>query len=165
MSTHRNLKHSLGGLQSSGVAVLLSIMVLVSVAMVLPEVWLLMFSIAISFVLSDIILNLILHVVRRGIGEDFWRISKPYSNGQAYTVFLFGVFLATAVGAALSNWMLHYTERFILLLFPSSNQMLVLVLGRMLTENWFIRALLFSCIIALAAFADLHWRFRLTDKT
>jgi hypothetical protein len=162
---HHSLGGILGGLQSSGVTVLLSIMVLVSVAMVLPEVWLLMFSIAISFVLSDIVLNLIVHVIRRGVREDFWRISKSYSKGQAYAVLLFGVFLSTAVGAVLSNWLLHYAERFILLLFPSSNQILMQVLGRMLTENWFIRASLFSCIIALAVFADLHWRFRYTNKT
>jgi hypothetical protein len=161
---HRNLGHILGNLQSSGVAVLLSIMVLVSVAMLLPEVWLLMFSIAISFVLSDIILNLIVHMLRKGVREDFWRISKSYSSGHAYAVLLFGVFLSTAAGAILSNWILHYTERFILLLFPSSNQTLIYVLGRILTENWLIRALMFSCIVTVAVFADLHWRFRYTNK-
>jgi hypothetical protein len=68
---HHSLGGILGSLQSSGVAVLLSIMVLVSVAMALPEIWLLMLSIAISFVLSDIILNLIVHVLRKGVREDF----------------------------------------------------------------------------------------------
>jgi hypothetical protein len=81
VSMHHSLGGILGSLQSSGVAVLLSIMVLVSVAMLLPEVWLLMFSIAISFVLSDIILNLIVHVLRKGVREDFWRVSKCYSKG------------------------------------------------------------------------------------
>jgi hypothetical protein len=110
--------------------------ILALVALVYPKGWIFLFSVFLSFVLSDLLLNCFIHG-----GEGYAKLftDNNFANkGYAYLVYLVGIVIGTVLSSIFADHLMAYLQVIL---------------------QWY-QAVLITDLIALGAVvADLQWRF------
>jgi hypothetical protein len=115
---------------------------MVIVGTALPAYWIFLFSVAWSYVLSDIIINGFI-VGGKGIAQiPLAGDSLSKHKGHAYTAFFIGIIFSTVLASVISDLILQFMK---------SN------------GEWFVNVFGWSLLACLAVFADLEARFYKRD--
>lgn len=122
--------------KKEGYAIATSFLVLLLIGVIFPTVWVFLFSIMLSFVASDVILNFFIHG-----GKKWTKIftDKYFANkGYAYLAFLIGIVVGTILSSMFADLVLRYAQ---------SN------------FTWFVTVFVTDALVVLVVAADLEWRF------
>lgn len=109
---------------------------LLIVGIVIPQAWLYLFSVFFAFVLSDLILNTVIHG-GKGHAKIFGD-NAFVDKGYAYLVCLLGIILGTLVSEFVASSLMSWLTAII---------------------PWYQALLITNLIASAAVVADLEWRF------
>jgi len=122
-------------LENVGIACFVSYATLLFIGLAVPSIWAFMFSIIVSFVLSDVILN---GFINGGEGHAKIFSKRRFANkGHAYVVFLAGIVIGTVLSSFLSDLWLQTFQ----------------------SQPWVLMVVISDFFAVLFVFADLQWRF------
>lgn len=118
------------------VSAFVSYCLLALMGLVYPNGWIFLFSIFLSYVLCDLILNCF---IRGGKGwSKIFDENYFACKGHAYLVFMFGIVFGTILSSFGTNLLMNYLQSQI---------------------AWFEAVLLTDLIVVVAVLGDLLWRF------
>jgi len=118
-------------------AFLVSFASLVFVGTIIPAYWIFLFSVALSYLISDLVINGFI-IGGGGIAQIPLISHQTRHKGHAYTSFFVGIIISTIVGSAISDLILELMKSY---------------------ADWFTEVLFWSLMICVAVFADLEARF------
>jgi hypothetical protein len=142
-------------LENSFVAVAVSIVILTTVGLLWFDGWFFVYVVAVSWVLSDILLSLI---VRGGEGilqiRFFGTLTQP--KGIGYLAFLIGIVIATALSTAYSE-IIYGLTGFTISSIPIGQT----TLGALVPVSNVTALTVFAanCIVGVMVFVDMNLRF------
>lgn len=144
--------------RNSVVAAAISIVVLIIAAFLSPELWESLFTVMLSWVVSDFIVNMFIHG-GQGISQTFWSETRTEAKGHAYLAFFLGIVVATYLSTGISARLLQASLSIFDTISPTTTNSTITFLGHMIKQDWLMTTVAFSSLAAVVVFADLNWRF------
>lgn len=128
-------------LENVVIAFIASFSILFCIGALIPSIWAYVFSILVSFVLSDLILNAFIH---GGEGHaNIFSKNEFAHKGHAYVVFLIGIIISTVLSSLLADFMFQ---------------------GYLQDTPWVATVFITDGIAVFLVLGDLKWRFYLPNK-
>ena len=145
-------------LRKSATAALVSIVALILAALESPTVWASLFTVIVSWVAGDYIVNFFIHG-GRGISKTLWSENRIDDKGHAYLAFFLGIIAATFLSGGIADWLVKNSLSIFSTLLPTYTNSTVTVLTYKVNQNWLTSIVSFSSLASVMVFLDLNWRF------